>query len=469
MKKFLGENFLLDSDIAQTLYHDHAKIMPIIDYHCHLSAKEIYENTQYQNLTQLWLNGDHYKWRAMRANGILEKFITGDASDWEKFAAWAETVPATLGNPLYHWTHLELKRYFGIKSLLNTQSAKKIFDTTKEMLEQKEFWVRGLLEKMNVKIICTTDDPLSSLDYHKLLKADTSLKINVFPTFRPDKAMNLEMIDEFNIWVDKLDQITNISIENFTTYVKALQERHDFFHSCGCRISDHGLKQPYATPYTQGDLNNAFSQIRSKSPLSPLQINQLKTALMVEFSKMNSSKDWVMQLHFGAIRNNNSRMFSKLGPDSGFDSMGDFNIAQSLAHFLDILDRTDNLPKTIIYSINPKDNDVIATMLGNFQDGKYSGKMQLGSAWWFNDQRVGIENQLISLANHGLLSKFVGMLTDSRSFLSFPRHEYFRRILCNLIGKWVEKGEIPHDIELLSRIIEDICFYNAKNYFSIQF
>ncbi len=465
MKKFLDENFLLDSDMAQSLYNDHAKPMPIIDYHCHLPVKDIYENTQFQNITQLWLNGDHYKWRAMRANGIPENLITGDASDWEKFAAWAETVPATLGNPLYHWTHLELQRYFGIDSLLNAQSAKMIYDKTKQMLEQKEFGVRGLLEKMNVKIICTTDDPLASLNYHKLLQADSSFNIGVFPTFRPDKAMNLENVEEFNTWVDRLDQITNISIKSYTTYLEALKERHDYFHSCGCRLSDHGLERPYATPYTQEDLDQAFLQLRSKSSLSPLQNEQLKTALMVEFGKMHSSKNWVMQLHFGAIRNTNSRMFSKLGPDTGYDSMGDFTIAKPLSLFLDLLDHTASLPKTIIYSINPKDNDVIATMLGNFQDGNLPGKMQLGSAWWFNDQRAGMERQLVSLANHGLLSKFVGMLTDSRSFLSYPRHEYFRRILCNMIGGGVEKGELPSDPDLLNRLVEDICFYNAKNYF----
>ncbi|UYP44483.1 Uronate isomerase [Candidatus Lokiarchaeum ossiferum] len=467
MKKFLDQNFLLNSTIAETLYHEYAENLPIIDYHCHLSVKDIFENTQFQNLTQLWLNGDHYKWRAMRANGIPEKLITGDGTDFDKFYAWAQTVPATLGNPLFHWTHLELLRYFNIKDrILNEKTGRDIYYQTEKLLKQDHFRVRGLLERMNVKIVCTTDDPLDNLEFHEKLRRDKTFQIQIFPAFRPDKALNFDNIEDFNSWVDKLEVITKSTINDFSTYIRALRKRHDFFHSLGCRLSDHGLEHPYSTFSSKNELEDAFLQIRSHSPLSTLQKDQLKTGLMIEFGKMNSEKNWVMQLHFGAIRNNNSLKFQELGPDSGYDSMGDFNIAISLCKFLNALESTNSLPKTIVYSINPKDNDVIATMLGSFQDGKVVGKMQMGCAWWFNDQKLGIENQLISLANHGLLSKFVGMLTDSRSFLSYPRHEYFRRILCNLIGKWVDKGEIPYDPELLGKLIQDVCYYNAQNYFN---
>ena len=467
MKKFLDDNFLLDSTVAETLYHEYAENLPIIDYHCHLSVKDIFENTQFQNLTQLWLNGDHYKWRAMRANGIPENLITGEGSDLEKFCAWAETVPATLGNPLFHWTHLELLRYFDIKGcVLNEKSSRNIYYQAENLLKQENFRVRGLLERMNVKIVCTTDDPLDNLEFHQNLHNDNTFPIKVLPAFRPDRAMNFDNIEEFNSWVDQLEKITKSTINDFSTYAEALRKRHDYFHSHGCRLSDHGIEHPFSIFSTERELTDLFMQIRCHSPLTTLQKDQLKTALMIEFGKMDAEKNWVMQLHFGAIRDNNSRMFTKLGSDTGFDSMGDFNIAQPLSKFLNELDRTNSLPKTIVYSINSKDNDVIATMLGNFQDGKIVGKMQLGCAWWFNDQKVGIENQLISLANHGLLSNFIGMLTDSRSFLSYPRHEYFRRILCNLIGQWVEKGEIPYDLEMLGKMIQDICFYNAQKYFN---
>jgi glucuronate isomerase len=468
MKTFLDDNFLLHSQAAIELYHNYAASMPILDYHCHLSVKDIYENTLFQNLTQIWLNGDHYKWRAMRANGISEEKITGQASDWEKFEAWSNTVPFAIGNPLYHWTHLELKRYFGISDIrLSPETALEIYASAEKMLQSENYRVRPLLEKMNVKVLCTTDDPLDSLEYHQKLKKDSSFSIRILPAFRPDKSMNFSDIEAFNSWVNKLDDITDVQIKDFSTYVEALQARHDYFHFQGCRLSDHGLERPYAEKYSLEDLDRAFNQIRQQCALTSLQQDQLRTALMIEFGKMNAAKNWVMQLHLGAIRNNNSRMFKKLGPDTGFDSMGDLNIAQPLAKFLDWLDSIESLPKTIIYSINPKDNDVIATTIGNFQCGPIRGKLQLGSAWWFNDQQIGIENQLLTLANHGLLANFVGMLTDSRSFLSFPRHEYFRRILCNLLGEWVEKGKIPDDMKLLGEIVQNICYNNADHYFAL--
>jgi glucuronate isomerase len=468
MKTFLDENFLLESDVARRLYHEFAAKMPIFDYHCHLSVKDIYENRQFSNLTQIWLAGDHYKWRAMRTNGISEEKITGEASDWEKFLAWSETVPHTIGNPLFHWTHLELQRYFDIKTLLSPSSAKEIFEKTKNMLQRDDFRVRRLLEKMNVKIICTTDDPIDSLEIHNLLKQDPSFSIPILPTFRPDKAITVENPNLFNQWIDGLEIASKTKISDYSGFIHALQLRHDYFHQMGCRISDHGLEYPVAEAFQRENIEEIFLQIRGGEPLKEIQQLRFKTAVMIEFGKMAARKNWTMQLHLGAIRNTNSRMLSSLGPDTGFDSIGDYSIAKPLAKFLDILNQDNILPKMILYSINPKDFDVLSTMVGNFQEGRIPGKLQHGSAWWFNDQKTGIEHHLISIANHGLLSRFVGMLTDSRSFLSFPRHEYFRRMLCNLIGSWAEKGEIPDDIEELGQLVQNISFENAKKYFGIE-
>ncbi|MHA1720049.1 MAG: glucuronate isomerase [Promethearchaeota archaeon] len=468
MKKFLDKDFLLENETAKILYHNFAAKMPIFDYHCHLPVKDIYENTQFSNLTQIWLYGDHYKWRAMRANGISEEKITGEASDWEKFLAWSETVPNTIGNPLFHWTHLELRRYFDINTLLSTDTAKDIYDKSKKLLQSDNFRVRSLLEKMNVKILCTTDDPIDSLKYHKLLAQDSNFSVRVLPTFRPDKALMVENPEIFNKWVNILENVTKIPITDYESFISALQIRHDYFEKLDCKISDHGLEYPVAENFAPNEIEEIFLKVREGNLISKKEILQIKTSLMIEFAKMNKKKNWTMQIHLGAIRNSNSLMFKKLGPDTGFDSIGDYNIANTLGKFLNILNNSNSLPKMIIYSVNPKDYEVISTMIGNFQDGITPGKLQHGSAWWFNDQKVGIERHLISIANHGLLSRFVGMLTDSRSFLSFPRHEYFRRILCNMIGKWVENGELPDNLEKLGKIVQKISYENAENYFGIR-
>jgi glucuronate isomerase len=467
MNNFITEDFLLQTETAKTLYHQYAAPMPIFDYHCHLPPQQIADDIQFKNITQAWLYGDHYKWRALRANGIDEKFCTGNASDREKFQKWAETVPYTLRNPLYHWTHLELKRYFGIDKLLNPESADFIYDKSSEMLNSPAFSTRNMMRKMNVKAVCTTDDPLDSLEHHIKIARD-SFEIKVLPTWRPDKGMAPENLDAQNAWIDKLAEITDIDIATFGDYIEALGKRHTCFHENGCRLSDHGLDHPFATEYTDKDANDIFLKIRLKSVLSIEECVKFKSAMMVEFGKMDCQKGWVQQLHMGAIRNNNTRMYAKLGPDTGFDSIGDFEVALTLSKYLDRLDSKDMLPKTILYNLNPKDNEVLASMLGNFQDGSVAGKMQFGSGWWFLDQMDGMIKQINTLSNFGLLSRFVGMLTDSRSFLSFTRHEYFRRILCNLIGDEVEKGFWPKDMKLLGRMLEDVSFNNARNYFSIN-
>ena len=466
MKQFLSEDFLLQTETAKTLYHDFAKDMAIIDYHCHLPVQEIAENRSFKNLTQIWLDGDHYKWRAMRADGVAEKYITGNATDLEKFQAWAATVPNTLRNPLYLWTHLELKRYFGISdTLLNPDTANDIYESGKELLQTEAFRTRELLKNMNVKLVCTTDDPIDDLSHHLKLVEDQNFDIKVLPAFRPDKAMAVESPDTFNQWVDQLEGSADTSIVDFESFLSALQQRHDFFHHRGCRLSDHGLEQPYAENFSVADIARIFTEVRSGKTASPAEIRQFKSAMMLELAGMDAEKNWVQQFHLGPLRNVNSRALKTLGPDTGFDTMGDFKMARPLAMFLDKLERADKLTKTIIYSINPGDYDMLAAMIGNFQDGSVPGKMQFGAAWWFNDQRLGIEHQLDALSNSGLLSRFVGMLTDSRSFLSYPRHEYFRRILCNLLGKDVERGELPDDIALLGAMVKDICYYNAERYF----
>ncbi len=466
--KFITDDFLLHSKTARTLYHDFAKKMPIFDFHSHLPAAEIAEDRIYDNIAEVWLYGDHYKWRAMRSNGVDEKYCTGDAGDYEKFKAWAETVPYTLRNPLYHWTHLELTRYFGIDDmLLNGQTAEHIYNLSRDLLKTKEFSVQNLLRKMNIKVIFTTDDPSDSLEHHIKIKK-SGFEIKILPTFRPDEGMAVESVISFNSWVDKLQGITNIDITDFNSYLMAVKKRHDFFHEAGCRISDHGLETIYAEDYTEREIDSIFDKARSKKELTNSEILKFKSAMMVEFAIMDYEKDWTQQIHYGVIRNNNTRLFKKLGANAGFDSIGDFEVAKSFVKFFDKLDIDNKLPKTIIYNINPRDNELIATMIGNYQDGSIPGKMQFGSGWWFLDQKDGMEKQMNALSSLGLLSRFVGMLTDSRSFLSFPRHEYFRRILCNLIGNDVENGWLPADIALLGKMVEDICFNNAAHYFGIE-
>jgi glucuronate isomerase len=464
MKKFLDENFLLETPTAVKLYHDYAKQMPIIDYHCHLSPEQIANNHQFENITQAWLYGDHYKWRAMRTNGVDESYVTGNKSDFEKFEAWAKTVPYTLRNPLYHWTHLELQRYFNIHEILNGSSAKSIYDNASMQISKPEFSVRGLLEKMNVKVVCTTDDPLDDLKFHQSFKKEnTTLKM--YPAWRPDAAMNVDSKDKFNAYVEKLNAVNGSAVNNFSEYLDALKKRHDYFAAHDCTLSDHGLEEIYADNYIDDEIINIFAKIRSGKDLELVEIRKFKSAMLYHFAIWDAEKGWVQQFHLGALRNNNSRMLSQLGPDTGWDSIGDFSQAKALSAFFDRLDKENKLAKTIIYNLNPSDNELMATMIGNFNDGSVPGKIQFGSGWWFLDQKDGMTRQLNALSNMGLLSKFVGMLTDSRSFLSFPRHEYFRRLLCNLFGTEIENGELPNDIEWIGKVIQDICHNNAKEYF----
>lgn len=468
MKKFLDDNFLLQNKTAEQLYHEYAKQMPIIDYHNHLLPDQVANNINFENLTQVWLYGDHYKWRAMRTNGINEKFITGNAGDWEKFDQWAGTVPYTLRNPLYHWTHLELQRYFNIHEVLNANSAKRIYDDATAQLQHASHSVQGLLQQMNVKLICTTDDPVDDLKYHQQHQAQGGFtKMN--PAFRPDKAMNVDDTISFNNYLSLLEKAADTSISTFNDYLTALKKRHDYFAANGCAVSDHGLEEIYAEDYTQTEIVGIFAQVRSGGNLSLEEKKKFKSAMLVIFAEWDHEKGWVQQYHLGALRNNNSRMLQQLGPDTGWDSIGDFSQARALSKFLNRLDSNDKLAKTIIYNLNPADNELFATMIGNFNDGSVAGKVQWGSGWWFLDQKDGMTKQINALSNMGLLSRFVGMLTDSRSFLSFPRHEYFRRILCNMYGEEVENGELPNDIELIGKTIQDICYNNAKTYFNLQY
>jgi glucuronate isomerase len=466
--EFINDNFLLENETAGNLYHNYAKDLPIIDYHCHLPVNEIADNRQFENLAKLWLYGDHYKWRAMRANGVDEKYCTGEASDWEKFLEWAKTVPHTIRNPLFHWTHMELKNTFGISDrLLNEETAKGIWDECNALLQTPAYSAKGLIKKFNVETICTTDDPIDSLEYHKQLKND-GYEVNVFPAFRPDKGMMVENYGLFNLWFRRLNEVTNLDINDFRSYIGALRKRHDFFHENGCRLSDHGVDTLFAEDYTKAEIEKIFTKILLNKEITKEEILKFKSAMMYEFGLMDHEKNWVQQLHVGALRNANSRMFRKLGPDTGFDSIGDLPIAESMAKFLSKLDDQNKLAKTIIYNLNPADNELYAAMVGNFQDGSVAGKIQYGGGWWFLDQKNGIERQINALSNMGLLSRFVGMLTDSRSFLSYPRHDYFRRILCNIIGKDVEKGLIPDSEELIVPVVKNISYYNAKNYFGFS-
>ena len=466
MKNFLEEDFLLTNSISQKLYFDFAKDLPLIDYHSHLSPSEIASNKSFENLTEIWLKGDHYKWRAMRAAGVHESYISGNQSDENKFKQWANTLPYALRNPLYHWSHLELRRYFGIEEILSPKTAESIYQKGNELLKTDEFRVQGLIQKMKVEFIGTTDDPLDDLESHQVLQ-ESKFPVQVSPSFRPDKSMNTENPDELMNYILRLETLVGDEIWDFESYLLALKSRHDYFGKMGCRISDHGLDQPYADDYSLRDLDSVFKKIRKGEKINREESNQFKSALLYNFSIWNHEKGWVQQYHIGALRNNNSRGFKSLGPDSGFDSMGDLNLGKSLSKFLDRLDQNNQLAKTILYNLNPRDNALFATMAGNFNDGSIAGKIQWGSAWWFLDQKEGMKDQLNTLSSMGLISKMVGMLTDSRSFLSFPRHEYFRRILCNLLGEDIENGELPHDLNWTGKIIQDIAYYNAKAYFSI--
>ncbi|WP_165044605.1 glucuronate isomerase [Dysgonomonas sp. ZJ709] len=466
MKDFLDDNFVLENSVAELLYHQHAKHQPIIDYHCHLDPKMIAEDYQFDNLGEIWLGGDHYKWRALRANGVDERYITGkDTTDWAKFEKWSETVPYTMRNPLYHWTHLELKTAFGVTKLLKPETAREIYDECTEKLRTKEFSARGLMKHYKVEVVCTTDDPADSLEHHLALKKE-GFEIKVLPTWRPDRAMAVENPTQFRAYMEKLSQASGVSISNFTDLLTALRKRHDFFAEVGCKLSDHGIAHFFAEDYTDVEIDRIFNKVYGGNELTIEECLKFKSGLLYEGAIMDWEKGWTQQFHFGVVRNNSSRLFNKLGADVGGDSIADFSQALNMAKFLDRLDSKDKLAKTILYNLNPRDNDLVATMVGNFQDGTVAGKIQFGSGWWFLDQKDGMEAQINSLSNQGLLSRFVGMLTDSRSFLSYPRHEYFRRILCNLIGRDVEKGFLPaSEIEFLGKMVENISYYNAKNFF----
>ena len=463
---FIHDDFLLHSDRARRLYQRYAADQPILDYHCHLSPEDIAENRAFKNLFEIWLEGDHYKWRAMRANGVPERFCTGDAAPFEKFAAWARTVPHTLRNPLYHWTHLELKRYFGIEQLLDENSASAIWERANALLATPELHAQGILKKFRVKALCTTDDPTDDLAHHRKI-ASTGLSTGVFPAFRPDKALNVHQPAAFNAWVDRLAAIANVDIRNFGDFLSALRRRHDYFHQMGCRLSDHGLSCCYADFATERTAAAVFAKARAGTAATPQKQSQFAATMMLYFGRLDAEKNWTKQLHLGARRNCNTRHMKDLGPDTGFDSIGDWAQADALGAYLDRLDQENALPKTIVYNLNPADNYVLATMIGNFQDGSVAGKIQFGSGWWFLDQKEGMQWQINALSNAGLLSRFVGMLTDSRSFMSYPRHEYFRRVLCNLLSTDIENGELPDDEELIGRMVQDICYANAERYLGL--
>lgn len=466
MKDFMDENFLLQTETAQRLYHEHAAKMPIIDYHCHLIPQMVAEDHRFRSLTEIWLGGDHYKWRAMRSNGVPERFCTGtDTTDWEKFEKWAETVPYTFRNPLYGWTHLELKTAFGIDKVLNPKTAREIYEECNEKLKRPEYSARGMMRRYHVETVCTTDDPVDSLEWHEKTR-ESGFEIKMVPAWRPDKAMAVENARNFRAYIERLAEVSGVNITKFRDVTDALQKRHDFFAENGCRLSDHGIEEFYAEDYTDAEIERIFDKVYGGTELSREEILKFKSAMLVRLAEMDHASGWVQQFHYGAIRDNNTRMFRLLGPDTGFDSIGQFNTAKAMSKFLDRLAAEEKLTKTIIYNLNPADNEVVATMLGNFQDGTCPGKIQWGSGWWFLDQKDGMEKQMNALSLLGLLSRFVGMLTDSRSFLSYPRHEYFRRVLCNLVGRDVENGEIPaSEMERVNQMIEDISYYNAKNYF----
>lgn len=465
-KQFMDEHFLLETKTAQDLYHNHASKMPIIDYHCHLIPQMVADDHKFKSITELWLGGDHYKWRAMRTNGVDERFCTGaDTTDWEKFEKWAATVPYTFRNPLYHWTHLELKTAFGINKILKPETAREIFDECNDKLQNDpSYTARGFMRRYNVECVCTTDDPVDDLRYHKQTK-ESGFEVRMIPAWRPDKAMNIEK-PEFPAYVAQLSEVSDVNITTFKDMLDALKKRHDFFHANGCRLSDHGIEEFYDEPYTDVEIEAVFAKALQKKELTLFEQRQYKHAFLYEMAKMDAEADWTQQFHYGAIRDNNTQMYNQLGPDTGFDSIGEFTTARAMSKFLNRLNNEKKLTRTILYTLNPCANEVIATMLGNFQDGSCPGKIQFGSGWWFNDQLDGMTRQMNALSVLGLLSRFVGMLTDSRSFLSYPRHEYFRRLLCNLLGNDVENGLIPAtETDRLAQMVEDISYNNAKNYF----
>jgi Glucuronate isomerase len=461
---FVHPEFLLTTSIARRLFHEVAGPLPIIDYHCHLPPREVAEDRRFSNLTEIWLEGDHYKWRALRTNGIEERLITGDADPKEKFLAWARTTPMTLRNPLYHWTHLELARYFDIHDLLDEESAESIWERANAKLAEPEFSARGILEKFKVEVVGTTDDPTDTLEWHAMCR---DLPTKVLPTFRPDRACAIDTGDEWNAWVDLLAERSGMSIETSDDFFAALEKRHDFFHEMGGRLSDHGTGRfPFASA-TDGEIATIFREARAGATISPEQAEKFATRVLLETGRWNAARGWTMQLHVGALRNNRSAILRTIGRDAGCDSIGSWSHAEQISRFLDALDSEGRLPRTILYNLNPADNYVFATMIGNFQDGSIPGKVQFGSGWWFLDQRQGIEWQLDALSNCGLLSRFVGMITDSRSFLSYPRHEYFRRVLCELIGRDVACGSLPDDFRMLARLVEGVCYGNARKFFGI--
>jgi glucuronate isomerase len=464
---FIHADFLLETDLARYLFHEIAKDLPIIDYHCHLPVDQIRHDHRFRSLTEIWLDGDHYKWRAMRANGVAERFCTGDASDFEKFEAWAKTVPETIRNPLYHWTHMELRRPFGITELLNAKTARAIYERATAKLQEDGFTTLGLLKQFRVAVVCTTDDPVDSLEHHAELAKRKTPETLVFPTWRPDRAIAVDDPARWNEWVDALGAASGVSIVKFADFWSAIEKRHSVFHESGCRASDHGLERTYAAPFTDADLARTFDELRAGRNVPAEAAEKFRSGLLYRMAVLDHSRGWAQQFHLGALRNANARARRTLGPDKGFDSIGDFDQASSLARFLDALDDSNQLAKTILYNLNPRDNELFASMIGNFQDGSVAGKMQYGSAWWFLDQKDGMEAQLRALSNLGLFSRFIGMVTDSRSFLSYSRHEYFRRLVCNLLGNDVRAGLLPNDLDLLANAVRNVCFQNAKNYLGL--
>ncbi len=467
MKKFMDRDFLLSTETGKRLYHEYAATMPILDYHCHMNPQEIYEDRQFENMTQLWLGADHYKWRQMRANGVEEAYITGDASDREKFRKWAETLEMAIGNPLYHWSHLELQRYFGYEGILNGETAEEVWNLCKERLANGDMSARSLIRKSNVNLLCTTDDPIDSLEWHLKLKEDQSFSVQVLPTWRPDRAMHLEKSD-YCTYLENLSEVSGVEITSFPTLLEALKVRMDFFEAVGCKVSDHGLGYVMYQPASDEEVERIFAKRRAGEPITEAECGKFKTALLLAMGEAYYEKGWAMQLHYGVKRDNNQRLYRSFGPDAGADSIGTSAPMAQLADYLNGLAEKERLPKTILYSLNPMDNAAIGTIIGCFQGPETAGKIQQGSAWWFNDNKTGMQEQMISLANLGLLGNFIGMLTDSRSFLSYTRHEYFRRILCDLLGKWVEQGEYPDDNQALEKIVKGISYENAKKYFGFD-
>jgi glucuronate isomerase len=466
-RPFIHEDFLLQSKPACALYHDYAAGMPIVDYHCHLPPQQVAQDTRWQNLSQIWLGGDHYKWRAMRSNGIDERFITGDAPDREKFQKFSETMPYLLRNPIYDWSHLELARYFGITDLLTPATAESVWGRVNAQLSAPGCSARSFMTRSNVRLVCTTDDPADSLEHHAAVRA-IPFGVQMLPTWRPDKALAIDRPEFWNSWLDRLAAAAGSGVRTLDDLLAALQKRHDFFASLGCRLSDYGIETVYAEPYTGAQVRQVFAKVRSGGLAAPDEVAQFRSAVLFECGRMDAAAGWTWQIHYGALRNNNTRMFQQLGPDTGFDSIGDWPVAQAMARLFDRLDQLDALPRTVLYTLNPRDNEVLGTMLGNFQRGPVAGKFQLGSGWWFNDQKDGMTRQLEALSQLGLLSRFVGMLTDSRSFLSYPRHEYFRRILCNLLGNDIVTGQVPNDLPWIGGIVQDICYRNAVHYFGFD-